>query len=247
MQEKPKIWYSILGGRSQEDHISFYEPAQFTWAKQLEKNWEIIAEEIAAYLVHNEEKIKPYFNTSIVTAKSRWRTSAFFFWTWRVKKNIQQCPKTIELLEQIPGILSAMISILETDTEIKPHRGDTNAIIRVHLPLKAPVSLPKCGFKVNDEERSWEEGKLLFFNDAARHTAWNYSEKRRYVLIFDIIRPEFSSKKYRISSIVLAGLLRQAILQKVSFLKRSPKIFLTMLLYTIAGILNPILRLQSNR
>ena len=83
------------------------------------------------------------------------------------------------------------------------------------------------------------------FNDAAEHAAWNNSSNRRYVLLFDIIRPEFKSKKYRVSSMVLAGLLMQAIVQKLSFLKHFPKIILGGMLYTMAFLLNPILRFQK--
>ena len=245
MPNQPKIWYSFMGGRSEEDHISFYNPKDFDWVAELEQSWEVIADEIAEYLAINEEKIKPYFNKSLVTEKSRWRTSSFFFWTWRVKKNMQQCPKTMGILKKIPGVLSASISILESETEIKPHRGDTNAIIRAHFPLKAPIKLPECGFKVNEEERSWEEGKLLLFNDAAKHTAWNHSQQRRYVLLFDVIRPEFISKKFHVSSLVLSGLLMQTFVQKLPFLNFFPIFFLGTILYSIAFFLNPLLRAQS--
>jgi len=247
MKNQPKIWYSFMGGRSEEDHVSFYNPNDFDWVPELEKNWQIIADEIGSYLETNEEKIKPYFNKSLVTEKSRWRTSGFFFWIWKVKKNMRQCPKTMSILKKIPGILSASISILESDTTIKPHHGDTNAIVRSHFALKVPEKLPSCGFKVNDEERSWEEGKLLLFNDAAQHTAWNHSKQRRYVLLFDVIRPEFANKKYRVSSMVLAGLMMQAIIQKLSFLKRFPKIILGMMLYSMAFVINIVLRIQSYR
>jgi aspartyl/asparaginyl beta-hydroxylase (cupin superfamily) len=247
MKKSSKIWYSFKGGQSLEDHISFYNPADFDWIANIENSYSIIAEEIALYLKENEEKIKPYFNTSLVTKNSKWRTSSFFFWLWPIKKNMKQCPRTMAILKKVPGILSASISILEKNTTIKPHRGDTDAIVRAHFPLIIPEGLPHCGFKVNKKERSWEEGKILLFNDAAEHTAWNNTNHRRYVLIFDIIRPQFSKIKYRISSMVLAGLLMQAILQKLSFLNYLPRFVLGILLYTIAFLLNPVLRIQSYR
>lgn len=245
MKKPAKIWFSFKGGVSEEDHISFYDVNDFEWTSKLESNGTLISEEISQYLIVNEERIKPYFNKSLVTAKSKWRTSAFFFWKWPVKKNMKQCPKTMTILKEIPGILSASISILESGTTIKPHRGDTNAIVRAHFPIKVPDTLPDCGFKVNNETRPWEERKLLLFNDAALHTAWNVSSKRRYVLLFDVIRPEYFHKKYTVSSLVLASLLMQSFIQNIPFLKYVPRIILGMGLYSISFIINPILRFRS--
>ena len=245
MKNKKKIWYSFYGGHSEDDAISYYDSNQFNWTSEIEKNWEEIAKEIAIYLNDNEEKIKPYFNTDLVTKSNSWKTSAFFFWKWTVKKNMKQCPFTMSTLQKVPGILSASISILESDITIKPHRGDTNAIIRAHLPLKVPHQLPDCGFQVNEEQKSWEEGKLILFNDAAKHTAWNNTSDRRYVLLFDVIRPEFQHKKYTVSSRVLAGLVMQAVAQKMPFIKRFPKFILAAKLFSIAFFINLILRFRS--
>lgn len=245
MQREKKIWYSFYGGQSEDDAVSYYDKNIFDWTTQIEDQWQVIGIEIERYLQDNEEKIKPYFNKDLVTKNNSWKTSAFFFWKWSVKKNMKQCPQTMSILNKIPGILSASISILESDITIKPHRGDTNAIVRAHLALKVPHSLPGCGFQVNDEQRSWEEGKLILFNDAAKHTAWNNTQDRRYVLLFDVIRPEFQNKKFTVSSRVLAGLLMQAIVQKMPFIKKLPKFILAAKLFTFAFFINLILRFRS--
>jgi aspartyl/asparaginyl beta-hydroxylase (cupin superfamily) len=64
-----------------------------------------------------------------------------------------------------------------------------NARLICHLPLIVP---PGCGFRVGNEVRQWEEGKLLIFDDTIEHEAWNDSNEDRVVLIFDIWRPELS-------------------------------------------------------
>ena len=247
MKDKPKIWYSFLQGVSEDDHIGFYENHNFEWVPALEENTPVIAHEIETFLLENEAQIKPYFNTSLVTQKKRWKISTFFVWTWLVPKNMQKCPETMKLLNKIPGIISASISIMEANVAIKPHRGDTNAIIRCHLPLKVPATLPECGFKVKYDERSWEYGKLLLFNDSARHEAWNFSNQRRYVLLFDVIRPEFESKKYWVSSTVLAGLVAQAITGKMPLLKKVPQSLHQIFIYSLSILINPILKVQSYR
>mgnify|MGYP000184978807 CR=1 FL=1 len=45
MTEKAKIWYSINGGKSEEDDLGYYDNQTFSWVNQLEKNHKIIKEE----------------------------------------------------------------------------------------------------------------------------------------------------------------------------------------------------------
>jgi ornithine lipid ester-linked acyl 2-hydroxylase len=123
------------------------------------------------------------------------------------------------------GLVSAYISKLEAHTEILPHRGDTNGIIRCHLGLTVPGKLPDCGFQAGYDQRSWEEGKLLLFNDAARHLAFNQTEKERVILMLDVVRPEFLHQKNRICLTVLASLLWQLLASKITLLKKSPGFF----------------------
>jgi len=245
MNSKPKIWYSFLEGVSEEDAIGYYDNSDFPWVKLLEDNFEEIKREIQHYIEVNEKEIKPYFNNSLVTKEKSWRTFAFFFWTWRVNKNIKQCPKTDKILNQIPHIISASVSIMEPGVQIKPHRGDTNAVVRSHLALVVPASLPDCGFEVNEQKISWQEGKVFVFNDAAYHTAWNHSDRRRYVLLMDIMRPEFVNKKYTVSSMVLSGLVMQSIFQKLPFLKHLPRFGKAIILLGHAGLINVVLRFRN--
>ena len=203
MGKKSKIWYSFQGGYSDDDHIGFYDNAIFPWVDILESNYLTIKNEVQEYITKNEEEIKPYFNKNLVTKEKSWKTFAFFFWNWKVNKNIEQCPETYKVLKNIPNIVSASISILEPGVQIKHHRGDTNAIVRSHLALVSPIGLPDCGFEVNEQKIGWEEGKVFIFNDAAKHTAWNHSDKRRYVLLIDVMRPEFVNKKYTVCGMVL--------------------------------------------
>jgi len=244
MSSKSKIWYSYNGGKSQDDHISFYENDQFDWVETLQSKFPEIQSEIENYLLLNEEKIKPYFNESLVTHKTKWKTSAFQFWNWKVKKNAQQCPKTIAAFSEIPGLVSLSMSILESGLTIKPHRGDTNAIIRGHFPISIPGGLPDCGMMVNELEREWKEGVPLLFNDAAKHSAWNLTSQRRYVLIFDVIRPEYENRKYLVSANVLTGLLFQAVFQSVGFLKKVPKLLIAPFFLLTIGLVWSILQVR---
>jgi aspartyl/asparaginyl beta-hydroxylase (cupin superfamily) len=228
--KQPKVWYSSLGGKKEEG-LGYYNREDYDWVPKVEENWEVVREEVMAFMKNHEDRITPYFNKSLVSGPKKWKAFSFRFWSWRVRKNAKECPKTMELMQRIPNLVSVSISILEPDTDIHEHRGDTNAIIRCHLPLEVPASLPEVGFEVSGEQRSWEHGKLILFNDAATHRAWNHSDKIRFVMLFDVIRPEFKKKKYRVCTTVLTGLLMQMYMQKVGFLNKLPRIMLAPLYF----------------
>ena len=82
-----------------------------------------------------------------------------------------------------------MFSLLKSGARIPPHHGSTNVRLICHLPLVVPAG---CGFRVGNEVRAWERGKLLVFDDTIEHEAWNESKEDRIILIFDIWRPELS-------------------------------------------------------
>lgn len=240
-----KLWYSFYEGTSEEDHLDFYEVEKLAWTSILEENWETIAEEIDTYIESHQLELKPYFNESLVSKKKSWKIFAFKMWGWSIQKNRAACPKTTKILKQIPHLTSASVSIMEPGVTIKPHRGDTNAIMRSHLGLQVPYSLPDCGFRVGYKDVSWENGKVLVFNDAARHTAWNNTDQRRVVLIIDVIRPEFVKRKFWICGMVLANLVLQFLEQKIGFFKHLPKFLKSGLRYFLAALMSIVLKIQS--
>jgi aspartyl/asparaginyl beta-hydroxylase (cupin superfamily) len=204
-------YYTFLHSREElKDESTFFDATQFPWTSDIENNWKMIRDEICTYLENEGNALKPYYADEMMNAPKKWKAFSFYFWgTTQSKKAISNCPRTISLLRKIPGLSSASVSVMEPQSEIKPHYGDTNAIYRCHLPLVVPATLPACGIRVAYEDRSWETGRLLIFNDAAYHKAWNHTNQRRIVLIFDVIRPEFSSQKEWICSRVYGYLFFQ--------------------------------------
>ncbi len=231
MANKSEIWFSCLRNFRITDSNKFYDSKEFPWVEILENNSELIFDECKKFIRDNDARIKPYFNEEMVSKRNRWRAFSFMFWSVKMKKNLEKCPQISHVLKQIPGLISASVSILEPHTEIFPHRGDTNAIYRCHLGLKIPASLPDCGFNVGGEERSWVQGKTLTFEDSAEHFAWNNTNERRYVLLLDIIKPEFALYKDYVSSIVLSGLVNQALIQKMPFVNKLPVGIKKLILY----------------
>jgi aspartyl/asparaginyl beta-hydroxylase (cupin superfamily) len=107
-------------------------------------------------------------------------------------------PKTWEAIRQapLPGIYgwgpTVVFSLLKAGTRIPAHNGMYNIRLICHLPLIVP---PGCRFRVGNEIREWEVGKLMIFDDTIEHEAWNDSGEDRVVLIFDIWRPELTEEE----------------------------------------------------
>jgi ornithine lipid ester-linked acyl 2-hydroxylase len=207
-----KIWYSIYNIKAYTgNEPAFYRSDDFDWAKVIEKNWLTIKNELDAHLSSNPRFIS-YNKEQTVNYRGSWKTMPLITWGVEFHKNICNFPLTTEVLKQIPGLASASFNLLEKKSEIKKHFGETNANVRVHLGLNIPGNLPAVGFKVNGISRSWEEGKVLIFCDGYEHSGWNHSDQDRYILLLDIIRPEFIHRKRLICSNVLATLSLQSVI-----------------------------------
>ena len=103
--------------------------------------------------------------------------------------------------EIIPGRgPSSLISRLAPKARIAAHVGFLNTRLTCHFPLEIPGD---CGLRVGNETREWRRDELLIFNDSIEHEAWNNSDRERFVLIFQVWRPEISlEERIWISSVL---------------------------------------------
>jgi aspartyl/asparaginyl beta-hydroxylase (cupin superfamily) len=243
-----KPWYSIFSGRYMGQEAPFYNREDLPWTKVLEDNWEMIRDEVITLIEVQPARLKPYFiNKSMSFPPRKWKTMGLYFWKFRMHNNCKRCPKTVRLMKQIPNLTSCSLSVLEPGSNINPHQGDTNAVIRCHLGLSVPASLPECGFQVGKEIRSWENGKALPFCDAQTHMAWNNSKERRLILIIDVMREEFANAQNTVCAHVLASAALQMLYQHFAFLGRRSGYFknaLYKLLIAFIRIILPIQRLS---
>ncbi|OAN79406.1 hypothetical protein A8B78_11775 [Jannaschia sp. EhC01] len=215
------LWFSAFGGRYSGPEPDWYDRDDFAWVEELENNWEVMRDELLALVNRDAKRLGVYYNHAMVFPPKAWRTMGLLFWTWRVHDNIRACPRTIEVLSRLPDVTSASLSALGPGSNINPHQGDTNAVIRIHLPLIVPAGLPECGFQVGNEARPWVEGQAMLFLDAKTHFAWNRSQGTRYVMILDVFRPEFSDRKAYVCANVLASITMQGFYQRFPALNRA--------------------------
>lgn len=234
---KHKLWFSLFDSSDYKgDPVSFFSEDDYRWAKAIEANFEAIKAELLVYLKDHE--LESYFNDSMVEKKHTWKTVSLKWWGIDFNENQKKFKTTSEILNSFPEIVSASFNLLQANSKIKPHNGDTNAIFRCHLGLIIPKNAADCGFTVNGVTRQWEEGKLLIFVDANYHEAFNNTNEDRYIFLFDVLRDDYRKQEKYVCGIVITGLFLQKIAEKFKFLYKSP----SWLIKIVAFILYPFAR-----
>jgi len=179
----------LVNARARHPRRTFFEPTEFPWVTDLESNWLVIRGELDRLMRHMH--LIPRYQTIQVEAQSitndaRWKTFVLYGYGERSAENCRRCPETDRLLATIPGMKSAMFSILRGPKHVPAHRGPYNGVLRYHLGLRVPG---ECRLRVGKDVRRWQEGKSLIFDDTNMHEAWNDAEGDRAVLFVDFLRP----------------------------------------------------------
>jgi beta-hydroxylase len=170
----------------------FFDAALFPWASRVAAGWSEIRAETDE-LLRSRATIPPLHEISPMqrglTDDDHWRALYLFAFGRRVEHNCRRCPATAALLEQIPGLTSALFSILEPGKHIPEHRGPYNGLLRFQLGVQVPPPDGRCRIRVGGETRLWQEAGSLFFDDTFRHEAWNDSDQDRVIVFVDFLRP----------------------------------------------------------
>ena len=190
--------------------VPFFDRREFPFLAGLEAGTATIRDEMASVLEQNE--FQPYVVIRRDEPVNQWqelnhsaRWSAFHLWKdgSPVEKNLDRCPMTAQLLQQIefctlsglsPGVF---FSALAPKTRIPSHCGATNARVIRHLPLIVPDD---CYLRVGIEQRQWREGECLVFDDTIEHQSINDSANLRVVMVFDVWNPLLSDADRRMAN-----------------------------------------------
>ena len=166
--------------------------SEFPWVEQLEGAYTQIRKELDSLLEHPED-IPTFHQLSPdqrrISKGNNWKTFAFYVYGKRVDDNCELCPETAAVLDALPGMRTAMFSILAPHYHIPPHKGPTRAVIRAHLGLKVPTDWEKVWIRVDDQILHWKEGEVVLFDDTYDHEVLNDTDETRSVLFIDIDRP----------------------------------------------------------
>jgi aspartyl/asparaginyl beta-hydroxylase (cupin superfamily) len=62
-----------------------------------------------------------------------------------------------------------------------------------------------CGFRVGNQTRQWALGEAFLFDDTIEHEAWNHSSEDRFVLIFEVWKPELNEAEQELITRMLTA------------------------------------------
>jgi beta-hydroxylase len=171
---------------------AIFDKGEFLWSYGLEANWETIRKELDEVLAHRRHL--PNFqdistDQATITDDDRWKTFFLYGFGFRSDANCARCPETARLVASVPGMQTAMFSILAPRKHIPDHCGPYKGVIRYHLGVKVPAQREQCRIRVGEELASWQEGESLIFDDTFEHEVWNDTDEERVVLFLDVVRP----------------------------------------------------------
>jgi ornithine lipid ester-linked acyl 2-hydroxylase len=182
----------FIGRRSLVGDETFFPNDRFPWIADIEASWTTIREELEKVL-EDREALPNFQDISKdqieITDDDRWKTLFLYGYGFEAKLGVELCPRTAELMRAIPGMKTAMFSILSPRKHILDHRGPYKGVLRYHLGLIVPRDAPACRIRVGEDFRHWEEGRSLVFDDTFNHEVWNDTDETRVVLFVDVLRP----------------------------------------------------------
>lgn len=175
-----------------------FDRSVLVFADWYEAQTDVIRDEMLAVLAR-QEGIQPFHyqlnetQRASLTAGAPWDAYFFFRDGLRIDEHHLTCPKTSEILRQLPldhireHGPEVCFSIMQPGAHILPHRGVTNTRSVLHLGLTIPEH---CALNLTGiTEIHWQEAHCFAFDDTYEHEAWNRSTQTRVVLLGDIWNP----------------------------------------------------------
>ena len=166
--------------------------SDFPWVAVLEESFPVIQRELDRVMEFREslpqlhELQREQYR---VNADNQWKVFVLLGWGHACKASERMCPETARILREIPGVRSALFSILDAGAHIPDHRGHLKGLLRGHLAMRVPKEREKCFLRVDGNICHWEEGKLLIFDDSYRHEVQNNTDEERIILLLHFDRP----------------------------------------------------------
>ncbi|MHA0289046.1 aspartyl/asparaginyl beta-hydroxylase domain-containing protein [Mycobacterium sp. C3-094] len=177
--------------RTPDGRTEFFDTDAFPWIAKVEAHADEIRAELDSLLENvdnlpnfqdiQEEQIK-------LTQDDLWKVFLLYGYGVRAEENCRRCPRTAEIVESIPGMTTAMFSVLRPHKHIPPHVGPWKGVLRYHLALRTPADESSARIRVGSSTRHWRNGRSMLFDDTFEHEVWNDSDETRVVLFVDVIR-----------------------------------------------------------
>lgn len=168
----------------------FLEVSKYSDLNTLKNNWETIRDEALSLeksaLIKGADKYNDIgFNSFF---RRGWKRFYLKWYNDFHPSALECCPKTVELVKNIPSIKAAMFVVLPAGSKLPEHRDPYAGSLRYHLGLITPNS-PKCELVLDGHPYFWKDGEDVLFDETYIHYAENATDKDRLIFFCDIERP----------------------------------------------------------
>lgn len=206
------------------DDPAFYpDPEQFPEVRYILRHYDTIRAEVRDYVAGRFDITYAHPSPPKMSGPRAWKNIYFKNYSVNYGLGRRYFPRTFRLFADRPEFTLAGITTLAPGGRLLSHCGETNAVIRCHLGLRVPGTLPAVGMRVNGESTGWEEGRVFAFTDAYQHEVWNESEAPRFVLAFDIVRPGLAHRRRAICAYALAIQASRFALERLGVFAATPR------------------------
>jgi beta-hydroxylase len=169
---------------------AFPDRKRFTAVDVLRDNWQTIRDEAAGLFDqgHIRDALKDDDASFASFLKVGWKRFYVKWYGEPLPSAQTLCPKTVELVNRIPGVKAAMFALLPPGTTLNPHRDPFAGSLRYHLGLITPNS-PDCHIFVDGQEYFWRDGEDVIFDETCVHWVENKTDMTRVIFFADLERP----------------------------------------------------------
>jgi beta-hydroxylase len=187
----------------------YVDVGRFPELKSLADNWQTIREEalqlfdegrIRAADTYNDLGFNSFFKTG-------WKRFYVKWYDEPLPSAKALCPRTVELVQSIPGVNAAMFALLPPGSKLGAHRDPFAGSLRYHLGLVTP-NAESCRIVVDGEPYFWRDGEPVMFDETFIHTAENRSDVTRIILFCDVERPLTSRVVRALTHVIEVTLIR---------------------------------------
>jgi aspartyl/asparaginyl beta-hydroxylase (cupin superfamily) len=169
-----------------------HDPAGFGFISYLEKHYVDFRAEIEQVLDTPIDPVRHTVDDGGLIRIGAWK-QAHLFRDGRWQEDVcAYFPVTKRILAEVPELTTfnpgvITVSRVEPGSHIMPHCGPTNALLRIHLPIKVPLGV---SIRVAGQWQTWQEGQCLIFDDSFEHEVRHDGTEDRVVLIMDTLHPQ---------------------------------------------------------
>src|SRR5258708_8798685 len=152
---------------------------------ELSKSHDKIKADLQYLLSHHEEipALHEVHPRDLFVAGRAWRTFLLKIWGHEIKENTAAVPDTYAAISTIPGVHTALFSILPGGAEIEPHRGSAAGVIRSPYPLIVPKEPEKGWVEIRGHPFFLKGSGPLVVDRPREPLVQNQNQETRPVLI----------------------------------------------------------------